>query len=100
MEHYASTVLGVSKDLYGGRRANLAGIGQGNMVSVNTCRCSSCIILRETQKENLDILYNHPQQIQCSNQQCPLLMIMILYQIKKKGSNKDDEHIEQTYETT
>ena len=47
MERYVRTAFGVSKTFFGGRRTTLARTGQGNVVSMNTCRDSSCIILRQ-----------------------------------------------------
>ena len=35
MQHYVSTVFGVSKEFYGGSRSKLARTGQGNVVSFN-----------------------------------------------------------------
>ena len=43
MENYVCTAFGVSKECYGGRKMILAGTGQGNVVSGNTCRDSSCL---------------------------------------------------------
>jgi hypothetical protein len=46
MENYVCTAFGVSKECYGGRNRKLAGTGQGNVVSGNTCRDSSCLTLK------------------------------------------------------
>ena len=55
-----STAFGASKEFYGGRGETLTGAGQGNVVSVNICRHSSCIILRDIEKENLGVLITSP----------------------------------------
>ena len=60
MEHYVSTDLGVSKEFYGGRRSTLDETGQGNAVSVSTCRDSSCMTLKGIEKENLGVFITLP----------------------------------------
>ena len=60
MEHYVNTSFGVSKHFCGRRRITLAGTGQGNVFSVNMCRYSSCIMLREIEKENLGVFIKPP----------------------------------------
>ena len=56
MEYSVSTEFGTSKDFCGGRRSRLVVTGQGNVVSVNMCRDSSCIALKDIEKENLGFL--------------------------------------------
>ena len=53
MEHYVSTTFNVSEAFCRGSRSMLAGTGQVNVVSVNVCRDSSCIMLKDIEKENL-----------------------------------------------
>ena len=60
MDHFMSTAFGDSKYFYGGRRRTLTGAGQGNVVSVNMCRYSSCIILRDIEKNNLGFFITSP----------------------------------------
>ena len=47
IEYCVSTSFGVSKEFHGGRGEMLAGTGQGNVMSLNTCRFSSCMIIRD-----------------------------------------------------
>ena len=51
MEYYVRTSFGVSTEFYRGSRLTLARTGHGNMVSVNICRDSSCIMLKDVDKE-------------------------------------------------
>ena len=60
MEYYVSTSFGLSKEYYGGRRETIAGTGKGNVVFVNIFRCSSWIILRDIEKENLGVFIKSP----------------------------------------
>ena len=54
-QNYDITAFGGSKEFYGGSRSKMTGICQENAVSVNICRCSSWIILRDLEKENLGV---------------------------------------------
>ena len=50
MEHYVSKPFGVIKDFYSRRRLTLTGKGQDIVVSVRTCRDSSCMMLKDIEK--------------------------------------------------
>ena len=56
MKNYVCTAFGVSEECYGGRNFLLGGKGQGNVVSGNMCRYSSCLILKDIEKENLGVM--------------------------------------------
>ena len=55
-----STSFGVSKAFYGGSRSMLAKKSQGNMVSINICTDSSCVILKDIEKEKLGTYVKSP----------------------------------------
>ena len=60
MQHYVSTTFGVSKEFYGGSRSKLAGTGQEDVLSVNICRYSSFIMLKDSEKEELGVCIKSP----------------------------------------
>ena len=53
--HYVCTGYGVSAIFYGGKRIELAGIGQGNKFSGDMCQNILCLIIWQLEKENLEI---------------------------------------------
>ena len=54
-EHHVGTVNSVSKDIHGGQKDMLGGIGQGDVFSGVACRDVSCLIFKQLEKKKLGI---------------------------------------------
>ena len=55
-QHYVITGCGVSDNYYGGQTP-LAGTRQGNKFSGDTCRDTSCLIIKQLEIRNLGIVF-------------------------------------------
>ena len=58
LKHYVCTGFGISSSYYGGEENNLAGTGQGNRFSGDLCRDTSCLIIKEIEKQQLGMNIN------------------------------------------
>ena len=56
-KHYVSTTYGVSSNYYGGENESLARTGQDNKFSGNMCRDISCLIIKQIEEQQLEVIY-------------------------------------------
>ena len=54
-KHYIYTSFGISNMYYGGDDREMAGTGQGNKLSGDICRDTSCLIIKQLEKRNLGV---------------------------------------------
>ena len=58
--HHACTSFGISSEFHGEKNVAQASAGQDNAVSVNTCRDSSYLIIREAKKDEFGAMAKGP----------------------------------------
>ena len=56
LKHFACTGFGMSSDYYGGEFNQLAGTGQGNRFSGDLCRDTSCLIIKEIERQKFGMI--------------------------------------------
>ena len=60
MNHFICTSFSVSETSYSRLNKKQVGTGQGNGVSVNICRDSSCLVIKEIEIDNKGVIITAP----------------------------------------
>ena len=60
MNHHTCTNYGISEESHGSNSCKLGGTGQGNSVSGAMCRCTSCLIFKKLEDQNLGVMVDVP----------------------------------------
>ena len=99
VEHCVRSAFRVSKECYGGRGEKLARTVQENSVLVNTCRYSSCIMLRDMEKEHLGVFIKSTLTKE-SVQQLEITVVDDIFFLWWVELWKDGKEIKKTHATT